>query len=390
VGYILARHGIDTNQFGRGVARTLDDLTEEIRTGASRLMLDASAHKKLVRVVDLVLLRVAVGTGDDADELVLVELGKEYSDGRAAAGLERLPATKREPHESTKRVVDRMLAQIFGQGRGAVRYSLQDSDVFETEDDSASYPGVRTVYRKELVKAHLVGADGHPLECVGGAGRGRCSYVDLQGSTHHLCWLTTAECASRGILQTAPEEAEGFSGLVPAPMGLDEEELVAYLRSNSVDTSGFGRNSAKSVEDLSTELVKGESSLRQQPDGRVLRVVDVILLKLERVDTGDLLIVNGEVLPGGQEALPRIHLPGGKRRPDENQFVAAQRILTNFLHIDENYVNFDLGKVTVFEEETDSHSYPGLRTLYRKRVISGEVLSPTSSGSCVSPSHFEV
>ncbi|CAK0832630.1 unnamed protein product, partial [Prorocentrum cordatum] len=153
VGYILARHGIDTNQFGRGVARTLDDLTEEIRTGASRLMLDASAHKKLVRVVDLVLLRVAVGTGDDADELVLVELGKEYSDGRAAAGLERLPATKREPHESTKRVVDRMLAQIFGQGRGAVRYSLQDSDVFETEDDSASYPGVRTVYRKELVKA---------------------------------------------------------------------------------------------------------------------------------------------------------------------------------------------------------------------------------------------
>jgi hypothetical protein len=352
-------------------------------------MLDASAHRKLVRVVDLVLLRLTVGRG--ADELVLVELGKEYSDGRAAAGLERLPATKREPHESTKRVVDRMLAQMLGsQSRGAVRYSLQDSDVFETEDDSVSYPGVRTVYRKELVKAHLVGADGQPLECAGSADRGRTSYVDLQGSTHHLCWLTAAECAGRGILQTAPEEAEGFSGLVPAPMGLDEEELVAYLRSNSVDTSGFGRNNAKSVEDLSTELVKGESSLRQQPDGRVLRVVDVILLKLERVDTGDFLIVNGEVFAGGQ-ASPRIHLPGGKRRPDENQFVAAQRILTNFLHIDENYVSFDLNKVTVLEEEADSPSYPGLRTLYRKRVISGEVLSPTSAGSFASPSStFEV
>merc|ERR1712137_672598 len=76
------------------------------------------------------------------------------------------------------------------------------------------------------------------------------------------------------------------------------------------------------------------------------------------------------------DVVPRRYLPGGKQRPDENQFLAAQRILTDVVGIDENYVTFDAENVKVVEQQSDSPSYPGLCTLYRKRVISAEVHMP--------------
>jgi hypothetical protein len=256
--------------------------------------------------------------------------------------------------------VERTLNNILGPHKSTARYGLKDTEVFETEEDSASYPGVRTVYRKELVKVHLAVSPGYSL-----------SFVDEQGTRRFLSWWSTSEC--RGIQLNAPDEPEGFSSLVPAPVGIDEDELRLFLRSGGVDLSDVGRP----LEDLSAELVRGECALRRRPDGGVLRVVDVIMLKLERVDTGEILIQTGEVSTCGQEGPARNLLPSGKRRPDENQFDAAKRILTSSLKIDENYINFDLNKATIAEEEGDSPSYPGLRTLYRKRIISAEVLDQT-------------
>jgi hypothetical protein len=61
-------------------------------------------------------------------------------------------------------------------------------------------------------------------------------------------------------------------------------------------------------------------------------------------------------------------LPGAKRRPDENQFLSARRIIRRQLEIDENQVEFDI-KVKNIEEEKSSSGYPGLKTVYRKRII---------------------
>merc|ERR550532_1765385 len=55
---MLQEHNIDTKMFGKGKAKTLTGLAGEVRSGAARLMLDATEHKKLVRVVDVVVLRI--------------------------------------------------------------------------------------------------------------------------------------------------------------------------------------------------------------------------------------------------------------------------------------------------------------------------------------------
>merc|ERR1712039_671904 len=57
---------------------------------------------------------------------------------------------------------------------------------------------------------------------------------------------------------------------------------------------------------------------------------------------------------------------------DENQFLAAKRVLQKTLKINENLVNLDNQNVQIIEEIEDSPSFPGLRTLYRKRIISVE------------------
>merc|ERR1712150_15543 len=67
-------------------------------------------------------------------------------------------------------------------------------------------------------------------------------------------------------------------------------------------------------------------------------------------------------------------LPGAKRRPDENQFLAAWRFLSMGLRVSENCINMDPSEVMITEEVKDSYQYPGVRSKYRKRIIFAEVL----------------
>merc|ERR1711920_396934 len=108
----------------------------------------------------------------------------------------------------------------------------------------------------------------------------------------------------------------------------------------------------------------------QSPDGRIVRMVDVVLLKITRKGSDALLVVTKEFTStrGGVQ-VPMKRLPGTKRRPDENQFLAAKRVLQRQLKINENIVKLDARKVQILEEDEDSPSFPGLRTVYRKRIM---------------------
>jgi len=150
---------------------------------------------------------------------------------------------------------------------------------------------------------------------------------------------------------------------------MGDDSLRKILECSGVELSGFA------LERLSLELVKGESRLRQVTDGGVMRVVNLVLLKLIKTETTEVLVDCSETLPDGV-IVQHAYLPGGKQRPDENHFIAAQRILTTKLGFDENCVTLHNTGVHVFEESADSPSYPGLRTLYRKKVISGTVTPP--------------
>jgi len=86
--------------------------------------------------------------------------------------------------------------------------------------------------------------------------------------------------------------------------------------------------------------------------------------------TGDILVEAEENAPTGKVQLDR--LPAVKRRPDENQFLAATRWFAKFLHMDPNLVEVDPTGILIAEETKKSVAYPGLNTLYRKRMISAK------------------
>jgi len=101
-------------------------------------------------------------------------------------------------------------------------------------------------------------------------------------------------------------------------------------------------------------------------------------LIISKPDTNEVLVQTEQILKDKVNPLNR--LPGAKSRPDENQFLSARRIIKKQLEIDENAVKFK-EKADFVEEEKSSPSYPGIVTVYRKRLIYAEVCTSGASSS---------
>jgi len=101
-----------------------------------------------------------------------------------------------------------------------------------------------------------------------------------------------------------------------------------------------------------------------------VRVVDVVLLIIKNPKSGEILVQTAHEKESHKTTLNR--LPGAKCRPDENQFLSGRRILRRQLEIDENDVNLVMD-VMMVEEEKPTDAYPGLKTVYRKRLIKAEL-----------------
>merc|ERR1719362_1823057 len=124
----------------------------------------------------------------------------------------------------------------------------------------------------------------------------------------------------------------------------------------------FGEGKMKAFSD---ELVKGEAALVPKPDGTLQRVVDIVILKVMRGT--EVLVETQEIIKGKSNTLN--WLPAVKRRPDENMYLAAKRCLQRCCGISENAVKFNTSTVLIAEEEKESQQFPGLPSLYRKRII---------------------
>lgn len=57
---LLTDHNVSLNGFGRGRARSFEEFADEVRSGKLRLQLDASRHKHIVCVEDVVCVRLCV------------------------------------------------------------------------------------------------------------------------------------------------------------------------------------------------------------------------------------------------------------------------------------------------------------------------------------------
>jgi len=262
---------------------------------------------------------------------------------------------------------EKVASEMLDLGGAKVVWDFNNKDMFEEQEESPSYPGVVTVYRKEIIEGSL---QGDSKSYIGSNAKGAKDWFreDKMKNTKYFAWKTDKECDKLNIKYKQPEEGDEVSGLVQAPIGLEEEELKKYFEKNKVDITKFGAGQAKMLKDISAELIKGESSLMQDQDGSVIRIVDVVVIKLVHSVTQSILVQTEQTFPDGAKVSLK-RLPGAKRRPDENQFLTARRILKRQLKVEENHVTLDASGVQVAEEEKDSLAYPGLRTVYRKRII---------------------
>jgi len=316
--------------------------------------------------VDVVLIRInAPGNG----EKYLIETDEQFADGRKRS-TNRMPGTKKFPHENARQTAERIKVEMLDVGSSEIIFDFNGTEVFEEEHMSPSYPGMFTVYRKEIVEGHLEAAEGVGPERFDET----CEWnkKDATGNTKFFHWMTPEVCDEKKIQYKRPDDDDETSALVHAPIGLDEENLTTYLKNYKVDIEAFGKDKAKTLEEFASELMKGDSSLMHANNGSIVRVVDVVLLKLFNKETGKILVQVSQKYPDGQ-AVSLNRLPGTKRRPDENHFLTARTIVQRHLQINDNHVMCNAKEVQSVEEEKTSLAYPGLRTVYRKRIVRAEL-----------------
>merc|ERR1712085_215381 len=98
---------------------------------------------------------------------------------------------------------------------------------------SPSFPGVRTIYRTEVVTATTdvrfaieEGVDGSYEDpgdspCI----NDQMIHRKFSGSTKFFSWMTEEECIRLNVRLSSPDQSANLSDLVPAPIGLKVRAL---------------------------------------------------------------------------------------------------------------------------------------------------------------------
>eukprot|EP00811_Abedinium_folium_P000828 NODE_1075_length_2619_cov_2.510835.p1 GENE.NODE_1075_length_2619_cov_2.510835~~NODE_1075_length_2619_cov_2.510835.p1 ORF type:complete len:461 (-),score=149.75 NODE_1075_length_2619_cov_2.510835:436-1818(-) len=367
---MLEGQHINTDAFGTGHARTLDEFYSELWSGASRLMQDAAKFKAMVRVVDIVLLRIIHGEGPE--QRCIIKTGETMKDGRMRDANAQLPGSKKEPHENTRQVAERVLTTRMGLGAGDVALHYANSETFEREEESPTYPGVRTVYTIKVVPGRLVATSPETLEKVSIARPDGIFRADRPTGVINYQWMNEADCLAANVKLREPAETQQISALVNPVAGMDPDSLAKFLEECGVDVGEFGIGDKKSIKDLSDELLRGESSLERLDDGTVRRLVKVVALALKLPSKPSVVLAEVQTIRGGR-VIELNRLPAKKVRPSENFFLAAQWVMKE-LKLDQNTVILDPENVRTVESEQASSSYP-LPTIYTRHIITGMVVT---------------
>lgn len=135
---------LDLTQFGRGQAKTFQELEAEIAAGESEIFWEGD---RPVRVVQIVSVQVLSPQGE-----TLMEDRQEFADGRVRRrGLEGV-SEKLQPGETALNGARRALAEELGIQKAVAIESL---DQTVEEKESPSYPGLQSRYHKHRFRVML-------------------------------------------------------------------------------------------------------------------------------------------------------------------------------------------------------------------------------------------
>lgn len=145
------------------------------------------------------------------------------------------------------------------------------------------------------------------------------------------------------------------------------EQLNQWLTERGIDTSVWGQGVAKSVEDLWTEIVNGESLLEPEPLRRVVQVVNVIIRK------GDKVLIETEQQFDGNRVRHRGIPLSEKLKPGEEPLNAALRGIEEELQINSEQVTIIKYPEQPKVELTESPSFPSLQTKYLLHTVEARI-----------------
>ena len=141
----LKTHGIDTNIWGQGDAKSVTDLWQELQHGESTLQADPPLRR--VQVVE-----VHITNGDHR----LIERAQHFADGRIRAR-NRPPSEKMHPAEAPLNAAQRCLVEELALTPAAIHFPTQQISMRTIRDNSGSYPNLTTEYTFYTVYAHVDG-----------------------------------------------------------------------------------------------------------------------------------------------------------------------------------------------------------------------------------------
>jgi len=284
----------------------------------------------------------------------------------------RLPGMIKAPHEAIRQSCERLLKTLNLQ-LDQVSFSLEQGERSEEEYESASYPGLMTLYNREVIEGVVQVASMTPeqLKSIGLPDMATWTSRDRRWGTKFNQWMTQEEALANNLQCGQRCSEANSSALVHAPIGMNEQELRARLSATGIDVNKFGQNGTRTLKDFSQELHRGEAFV-QDVSGELVRTVNVVVIILSDPGTGRTLVQTRQMSIDGSGGTENARLPGNKCRPDENHFICARRIIRRELEIDDTVVHFD-ENVRFVEEQQPSTNYLGLKTIYRKFLISAHL-----------------
>jgi len=135
----------------------------------------------------------------------------------------------------------------------------------------------------------------------------------------------------------------------------------------------FGGIKAKDYLDLEEEVCSGKCNLGQDVDGRILRVVQVVALRIQRPD-GLVCVQIGKI--DDAEAAASVQLPGTKMRMQEGPMECTNRLLLEKLPKLSGVVSVDHWQAHTEEKQSQSSAY-SIPTRYVRTVVEASMDSST-------------
>lgn len=145
------------------------------------------------------------------------------------------------------------------------------------------------------------------------------------------------------------------------------QELADWLTAVNINTTFWGEGNAKSIDNLWDELKDGEVALQADPPLRLVNVAQILVRRGKQI-----LVEAEQELEDGQRRF-RNQPPSEKMKPGESYLETAVRCFKEELGINPENVIMLTETYQQAIRESDSLSYPGLKTQYTFHIIEAQV-----------------